>query len=102
GGRLVVEDPKDGLTRVEPPATEGADALGIALALGRPLTAADRTRRACRMPRLIMGMIDLRQPGELARRLLVTEGWPAALANRRIDAMTFSGGVAEYIYKRAK
>src|SRR6266850_3593978 len=32
GGRLVVEDPKDGLTRVEPPATEVADALGIALA----------------------------------------------------------------------
>ena len=37
----------------------------------------------------------------MARRLLlVTEGWPAALANRRIDAMTFSGGVAEYLYKR--
>jgi ethanolamine utilization protein EutA len=47
-----------------------------------------------------MGLIDLRQPGELARRLLVTEGWPAELANTGIDAMTFSGGVAEYLYKR--
>ena len=47
-----------------------------------------------------MGLIDLRQPGELARSLLVTDPWPAALANRSIDAMTFSGGVAEYLYKR--
>ena len=52
------------------------------------------------MARLLMGLIDLRAPGELARRLLVTEAWPAALANKRIDAITFSGGVAEYLYKR--
>ena len=100
GGRLIVEDAKAGLTRVEPPAIEVASALGIELAMGRPLAAEHRERIAERMARLIMGMIDLRQPGELARRLLVTEGWPAALANRRIDAMTFSGGVAEYLYKR--
>jgi len=100
GGRLVVEDPKAGLTRVEPPAMEVASALDIELALGQPLTPEHGKRMAERMARLIMGMIDLRQPGQLARRLLVTEGWPAALANRRIDAMTFSGGVAEYLYKR--
>ncbi len=47
-----------------------------------------------------MGLIDLRAPGDLARSLLVTEAWPAALANKRIDAITFSGGVAEYLYKR--
>ncbi len=100
GGRLVVKDPNGGLTRVESPATEVADALGIELALGQPLAAADGKRIAERMARLVMGLIDLRQPGELASRLLVTEGWPAALANRRVDAMTFSGGVAEYLYKR--
>src|SRR6266511_3647637 len=37
GGRLVVEDPRAGLTRVEPPAMEVASALGIELALGQPL-----------------------------------------------------------------
>jgi ethanolamine utilization protein EutA len=47
-----------------------------------------------------MGLIDLRSPGELAQSLLVTAGWPNALANKSIDAMTFSGGVAEYLYKR--
>src|SRR6266511_3769794 len=100
GRRLVVEDPKAGLTRVEPPAMEVASALDIELALGQPLTPEHGKRMAERMARLIMGMIDLRQPGQLARWLLVTEGWPAALANRRIDAMTFLGGVAEYLYKR--
>ncbi|MGA6965503.1 MAG: ethanolamine ammonia-lyase reactivating factor EutA, partial [Xanthobacteraceae bacterium] len=53
-----------------------------------------------RMGRMIMGMIDLRQPGELAQRLMVTEPWPGELSNKRIDALTFSGGVAEYLYKR--
>src|SRR5262249_39126648 len=60
----------------------------------------DRKRIAARMARLIMGLIDLRQPGELAGALMVTGSWPADLANKRIDAMTFSGGVAEYLYKR--
>ena len=102
GGRLLVEDPAGGLSRIEPPAAEIAKALAVELALGRPLAAADRARIADRMARLITGMIDLRAPGELARRLLVTAPWPAALANRRIDAMTFSGGVAEYLYRRER
>ncbi len=98
GGRLIVEEGT--LTRIENPAEEVAKTLGIELMLGKPLAPADRKRIATRMARLIMGLIDLRQPGELARALLVTEAWPAALANKGIDAMTFSGGVAEYLYKR--
>jgi len=100
GGRLFVEDPNQGLTRIEPPAAEVAETLGIELTLGRALAAADRKRIATRMARMVMGLIDLRQPGELARRLMVTEAWPANLANKGIAAMTFSGGVAEYLYKR--
>ena len=100
GGRLIVEDDTAGLTRVEPPAEEVAKAQGVELALGKPLAAEARRRIAARMARVAMGLIDLRQPGELARALLVTEAWPADLANKGIDAMTFSGGVAEYLYKR--
>jgi ethanolamine utilization protein EutA len=100
GGRLIVEDETRGLTRIEPPAEEVAKVLGIELALGKPLAADDHQRIATRMASLVMGLIDLRQPGELGRSLLVTEGWPAQLANKGIDAMTFSGGVAEYLYKR--
>src|SRR5256886_6654068 len=98
GGRLIVEE--DVLARIEQPAYKIAEAAGIELALGAPLAPSDRRRIAARMARMVMGLIDLRQPGELARSLLVTEAWPAELANRRIDAITFSGGVSEYVYKR--
>jgi ethanolamine utilization protein EutA (predicted chaperonin) len=47
-----------------------------------------------------MRMIDRRAPDALAQRLLVTDPWPAELANKTLDAITFSGGVAEYLYKR--
>jgi ethanolamine utilization protein EutA len=100
GGRLIVEDGDGALTRIEPPAAEVAIALEIELALGKRLAAADRPRIAGRMARVLTGLIDLRQPGELARRLLVTQPWPGELATKGVDAMTFSGGVAEYLYKR--
>ncbi|HEY7246405.1 MAG TPA: ethanolamine ammonia-lyase reactivating factor EutA [Xanthobacteraceae bacterium] len=100
GGRLLVEEEKKGLTRVEPPAQEIAQALNIDLRPGQTLAAADRRRIASRMARVIMGLIDLREPGELARRLMVTEPWPPELANKSVDALTFSGGVAEYLYRR--
>jgi ethanolamine utilization protein EutA len=99
GGRVIVED-ADSLTRIEPPAEAIAEALGIRLALGKPLAAAERKQIAARMAHMVTDLIDLRQPGELARRLLVTQAWPAELANKHIDAMTFSGGVAEYIFRR--
>jgi ethanolamine utilization protein EutA len=100
GGRLIVEDGRNYLTRIEPPAAEIAEALGIELALGKPLSPAERKRIAARMARMVTGLIELRQPSELARRLLLTQEWPADLANKGIDAMSFSGGVAEYLYKR--
>jgi ethanolamine utilization protein EutA len=100
GGRLIVEDQKKGLVRLEDAAVEVAKSLGIELALGEPLKLEDRARIVTRMTRMVMGMIDLREPNDLARRLLVTDAWPAHLANKGIDALTFSGGVAEFLYKR--
>jgi ethanolamine utilization protein EutA len=99
GGRLIVEDDSI-VARVEPPGQQVAHAVGLELRAGGPLVAEDRRRIAARMARLIMGLIDLRQAGELARALMVTDTWPAEFANKHIDAMTFSGGVAEYLYKR--
>src|SRR5205823_6165090 len=73
GGRLVVEDARRGLVRIEDPAREVAASLGIELELGEPLKPEDRARIVTRMVRMIIGMIDLRAPNELARRLLVTD-----------------------------
>jgi len=67
GGRLIVEE--NVLARIEQPAYKIAEATGIELALGAPLALADRRRIAARMARMIMGLIDLRQGGELARSL---------------------------------
>jgi ethanolamine utilization protein EutA len=102
GGRLIVEGRDGGVTRIESPAMEIAGALGIPLTLGEPLAATDKKRIVERMARLLMGLIDLRAPNELARALLVTDPWSQNLANKQIDAMTFSGGVAEYLYKRER
>jgi ethanolamine utilization protein EutA len=100
GGRLLVEAPGQGLVRLEQPARTIADSLGIDLALGQPLAHADRHRLVARMAELVAAMIERGAPDELARRLLVTDPWPAALTELPIDAITFSGGVAEYLYRR--
>ena len=99
GGRLIVED-KTGMTRIEEPVQEVANSLGIDLALGQTLAPNDRERIVERMVRQIMRMIDRRPPDDLSQRLLVTDPWPAEFANKTLDAITFSGGVAEYLYKR--
>ena len=100
GGRPIVEDAAKGLIRIEGPGQEIANNLGIALAPGQPLAPQDRARMVTRMVRLLMRMIDRRAPDELTQLLLVTDPWPTDLASKGIDALTFSGGVAEYLYKR--
>ncbi len=101
GGRLIVED-KSGMTRIEEPVQELAKSLGIELTLGRPLAPEDRQHIVERMVRQVLRMIDRRAPDELSQRLLVTDPWPPELASKTFDAITFSGGVAEYLYKREK
>src|SRR5262245_3109188 len=99
GGRLVVAD--DGrITRLEEPANAIAANLGIKLKLGEDLMARDRRALADRMAEIVIAMIDRRAPDDLMRHLLVTEPWPAQVLDEPIDAMTFSGGVAEYLYGR--
>jgi ethanolamine utilization protein EutA len=100
GGRLIVEQPGQGLIRIEEPAIEAANSLGIKLTPGQPLTVGDRVRLVTRMADEIVAMMTLAEPDKLARRLLVTAPWPRELAGCHIDAITFSGGVAEYIYGR--
>ena len=99
GGRLIVEE-AGRITRLEEPATELARALGIELRLGQPLQPDDRARIVAQMSELIVAAINRALPDGLFSRLLVTEPWPQQLAEIPIDAVTFSGGVAEYIYGR--
>jgi ethanolamine utilization protein EutA len=100
GGRLIVEEAGQGLTRIEEPGHEIARSLGLTLALGQPMPPGAREKLVERMVRQVLRMIDRRTPDELSRQLLVTDPWPDQFASTRIDALTFSGGVAEYLYKR--
>ncbi len=101
GGRLIVED-NDGLTRIEEPAHAIARSLGIELRFGEKLAPHDRARLVTRMAELIVGGINRAPPDALAAKLLVTDPWPPHLGGLPLDAVTFSGGVAEYVYGRER
>ena len=101
GGRLIVEG-AEGLTRIEEPAIEVARSLGLDLKLGQKLDPRDRARMVARMSELIFAMMNRAAPDALTARLLVTEPWPKQLSDLKIDAITFSGGVAEYLYGRER
>jgi len=101
GGRLLVENAR-GLARIEEPTRAVARELGIKLRIGGKLAPKERHRLAERMAGCILAMIGSNTPDALARSLLVTDAWPAGVASAKIDAITFSGGVAEYLYGRER
>jgi ethanolamine utilization protein EutA len=100
GGRLLVEDAAAGLVRIEEPILEVARSLGVDLAAGKKLAPKDRRKLVDAMADILVAMVGRGTPDALASRLLVTDGWPKAHAGVKLDAITFSGGVAEYIYGR--
>jgi ethanolamine utilization protein EutA (predicted chaperonin) len=102
GGRLLVETPGQGLGRIEEPAITIANDLGIALMPEGQLAPHDRQRLVARMVDIIVAIIARQPPNDLTRRLLVTDAWPDAVTDMGVDAITFSGGVSEYIYRRER
>src|ERR687884_1847808 len=98
GGRLVAFDSEDRVTRIEPSARLVAQALGMPLSLGARLTARDRRRLAGALADILVDYLSGREPSELGRAFLLTR--PLVLNGHRPTALTFSGGVAEYIYGR--
>ena len=96
GGRLIVE--REGrLVRLEDPIARVARAIGLSPRLGEVLNAGDRARLVGRMAELIVAIIDQRPPDALGEALMLTDPLPET---PRPDALTFSGGVAEYIFER--
>ncbi len=96
GGRLVAHS--DGrVNRVEPPARQVAQALGIDLQLGAELAAGDGQRLVGQFAEVLMQyMLDLPR-SELATELLITDPLRFEV---KPQALTFSGGVSEYVYGR--
>jgi ethanolamine utilization protein EutA len=98
GGRLVAFDHEERITRIEPSATVVADQLDIPLALGGQLSAENRGRLAQSLVEILLDYLAGREPSDLGKRFLLTE--PLELDGHRPAGVTFSGGVAEYIYGR--
>jgi ethanolamine utilization protein EutA len=97
GGRLVVQDADGRVIRVEQPALQAAQALGVELALGEILS---KQARQCLVDALADAVLQLilgqsLQP--LARQLLLTEPLERTAEPHLV---TFTGGVSEYIFAR--
>jgi ethanolamine utilization protein EutA len=98
GGRLVAVDDQDRVTRIEPSAHLIASDLGIRLELGEPLSAEDRGRMASALADILLDAANGRPMSPVGRQFWLTE--PLTLDGHQPTGVTFSGGVAEYIFGR--
>jgi ethanolamine utilization protein EutA len=97
GGRLVAMDEGGRIIRIEPAAMMVAETLGLTLHLGDNLEPADQQRLAEALADCLLGAVRHEKLSPLAEKLMLT---PALTTTAHIDAVTFSGGVSEFIYER--
>ncbi|MEE9250565.1 MAG: ethanolamine ammonia-lyase reactivating factor EutA [Alphaproteobacteria bacterium] len=97
GGRLIAFDEKGRLARIEAPAYKHARRAGIELKPGKKLSNDEIARFTAAMAEALVAMILQQPPEGLGKDVLLTEPLPD---HPKPDAVTFSGGVSEYIYGR--
>ncbi|HET9149463.1 MAG TPA: ethanolamine ammonia-lyase reactivating factor EutA [Alphaproteobacteria bacterium] len=97
GGRLVAFDDKSKLVRVEGPALRHAKKAGVEVALGKTLSDTDKKKIVDTMVGVMLEVLAQGTPKGLTDELMVTEPLPHA---PKPELITFSGGVAEYIFER--
>ncbi len=97
GGRLIAFDEDGRMNRIEGPARQIADDIGISLELGEKRSNDDRKAIIKRMVEVIVAYANREPDDSLCQALSLTEHLPRDPA---IDAITFSGGVSEFIYER--
>jgi ethanolamine utilization protein EutA len=97
GARLVAVDESGAITRLEPAGRDVGARLGIDLQPGRHVESEDLRRMAAYMVDQLLGEVSVGGSSK-GSHLLRTE----PLRDRSaIAAITFSGGVSEYVYGRA-
>src|SRR5581483_227713 len=117
GGRLVALDGSGRLIRIEPAARRVAEDLGLELELGAGVPDDALERISARLAEVLLEVVRLSLAGHahlhhhagheahehgpalspLTHELMLT---PALHAHGDVDALTFSGGVSEYLYER--
>ncbi len=96
GGRLLVVDAKRRITRLDPGGQRLAAAAGFAWKLGDAVSEAEIERVAGRMADIVAEVVGSPPLSDFVERLHLTE----PIDTGAVEAMMFSGGVAEYIYGR--
>lgn len=99
GGRLIVCDGESRILRLEEPAERLARSLGLSLALGAPLAPEARHQLIRAMRDIIVALARQQPAAGIASELMMTDPPPAGPSP---EAITFSGGVAEYLFGREK
>lgn len=97
GGRLIAFDDDGKMVRIEGPAEQVAEDVGVKLTLGEVLSKEDRKKIVSRMVDVIVSYATRDPNDDLCKALLLTESLPQT---PEINGITFSGGVSEYIYRR--
>ena len=95
GARLVAFDREGHITRIEEAGRSFAKEAGIELKLGEVLTPEARTAMAEKMAARLMEVISLKPLSKDTEALLRL---PAMTFNGAVHAITFSGGVSEFVY----
>ncbi|MBV9169669.1 MAG: ethanolamine ammonia-lyase reactivating factor EutA [Chloroflexi bacterium] len=98
GGRLVAVDEHERVARIEPSARAIAEMLNIPLEFGAELPAAERARIGDALAEILLEYLNGGPRSRVSESFLLTE--PLEIDGHRPTALTFSGGVAEYIYGR--
>jgi ethanolamine utilization protein EutA len=97
GGRLVVTNGKKNIVeKYEDAAKIVADELNITLEVGKPLAQKDKEKIAKRLVQALIEVITQQENiSKVAMQLMMT---PLLTFDGKVDFISFSGGVAEYIY----
>lgn len=95
GARLVTFDAEGQVTKIEHAAAVAARHLGLDLRIGQGLSAEGRRTLTEALARALLAAAARQPLPALAAELMITSPLPGGGA---VDAVMFSGGVAEYIY----
>jgi ethanolamine utilization protein EutA len=99
GGRLIATDENGAINRLEDTGKKLASLIGLNLELGHTLTKEEKHKLADALADALVEGLQGRNTLQSTQLLMMT---PPLQFNDHIDVLTFSGGVAEYIYDTEK
>ncbi|TFG14157.1 reactivating factor for ethanolamine ammonia lyase [Candidatus Thorarchaeota archaeon] len=99
GGRLVAFEKDDIITRLEETGRKIGEVIGVDLQLGSRLDDSQKRHLAKTLAEALVDTLTGKPNNPVSEMLLMTEPLPE---HNHVDIITFSGGVAEFIYGREK